>query len=189
MERYLCLLKFYSKMFTSGYMSDVELLKTYRLFLRDYMKLLRENPSYEIDRNSTLYRDGNCYSYALRLPTPRIFSDNYKAKTGYDFSHDIGFLSDREYSNDICTCYDNLRCDLDFLGIHYYESDIDKSNNHGGYKILFLKSYDDFHFLREDSDGTWSHKRGYDSFIERTSYDSELFDDFKRVKTLEIVMK
>lgn len=189
MEKYLKLIEFYSKVFTSGNMSELDLLKMYREFLREYTRLCKENPSFEQDYRWNLYSEGNCYCYALMLPTPEIFARTYMSKSKSEFEHYIGFLSGKEYSDDIGVCYDNLRNDLDFLGIDYYETDIDTHNSHGGYKISFLKSIDDFHFIRQNTDGTWSHKRGYSSYIERTSFDAKILEDFKRVKTFEIVKR
>ena len=187
MEKYLKLISFYNKVFTSNYMSELDLLKLYREFLRDYIRLSKENPSFESDSKWKLYTEGNCYCYALMLPTPKVCVRAYYSKSKHEFPHDVGFLSGKEYSDDIDICYDNLRSDLDFLGVDYYETNNDAYNSHGGYKISFLKSIDDFHFLRQNIDGTWSHKRGYNSYIERTSFDAKIFEDFKHVKTLEIV--
>lgn len=189
MEKYLKLISFYNKVFTSNYMSELDLLKIYREFLRDYIRLSKENPSFESDSKWKLYTEGNCYCYALMLPTPRVFVRTYYSKGKHEFPHNVGFLSGKEYSDDIDICYDNLRSDLDFLGVDYYETNNDAYNSHGGYKISFLKSIDDFHFLRQNIDGTWSHKRGYNSYIERTSFDAKILEDFKHVKTLEIVKR
>lgn len=49
MEKYLKLISFYNKVFTSNYMSELDLLKVYREFLRDYIRLSEENPSFESD--------------------------------------------------------------------------------------------------------------------------------------------
>ena len=189
MDKYLKLIEFYSKVFTSRYKSELDLLKMYREFLKEYISISKENPFFEKDYRWNLYSEGNCYCYALMLPTPKAFVRAYYSKGKHEFPHDIGFLSGKEYSNDIAICYDNLRSDLDFLGIDYYETDIDECNSHNGYKISFLKSIDDFHFLRQNIDGSWSHKRGYNSYIERTSFDAKILEDFKRVKTLEIVKR
>lgn len=189
MEKYLKLISFYNKVFTSNYMSELDLLKVYREFLRDYIRLCKENPSFESDSKWKLYTEGNCYCYALMLPTPKVFVRAYYSKSKHEFPHDVGFLSGKEHSDDIDICYDNLRSDLDFLGVDYYETNNDAYNSHGGYKISFLKSIDDFHFLRQNIDGTWSHKRGYNSYIERTSFDAKILEDFKHVKTLEIVKR
>lgn len=170
-------------------MSELDLLKVYREFLRDYIRLCKENPSFESDSKWKLYTEGNCYCYALMLPTPRVFVRAYYLKSKHEFPHDVGFLSGKKYSDDIDICYDNLRSDLDFLGVDYYETTNDAYNSHGGYKISFLKSIDDFHFLRQNIDGTWSHKRGYNSYIERASFDAKILEDFKHVKTLEIVKR
>ena len=94
-------------------MSELDLLKIYREFLRDYIRLSKENPSFESDSKWKLYTEGNCYCYALMLPTPKVFVRAYYSKSTHEFPHDVGFLSGKEYSDDIDICYDNLRSDLD----------------------------------------------------------------------------
>lgn len=175
-------------MFTSGYMNDIDLLRIYREFLKDYIRICKSDPSYDKDSKWILYREGNCYS--LIISTPEVFISNYRCKSGYDFSHDVGFVSGHNYSDYVSDCIDNLKYDLDYLDyleIDYYDSDIDSSNKHNGYKIALYKSIDDFHFIRQNNDGSWSHKKGYDQIIERINPEDTLFDDFKLVKTLEIV--
>ena len=81
----------------------------------------------------------------------------------------------------------NLKSDLDSLGIYYYETDIDSINNHGGYKISLYYNYgEDFHFIREDFDGKWSHKMGYSGSIERVKPSERIFK-YNLVTTYEIV--
>ena len=61
-------------------------------------------------------------------------------------------------------------------------------NEHGGYKISLYESSDDFHFIRQNEDGTWSHKLGYSDLVERIDNPSKyLFDEYECIKTLEIV--
>ena len=46
-----------------------------------------------------------------------------------------------------------------------YQCDPDKPCSKGFYKIMLVKApdpmYQDFHFYRQDKDGTWSHKQGW----------------------------
>ena len=89
--------------------------------------------------------------------------------------------------NYIMINFDNLKSDLDSLGIYYYETDIDSINNHGGYKISLYYNYgEDFHFIREDFDGKWSHKMGYSGSIERVEPSERIFK-YNLVTTYEIV--
>lgn len=74
-------------MFTSGYMNDIDLLRTYREFLKDYIRICKSDPSYDKDSKWILYREGNCYS--LIISTLEVFISNYRCKSGYDFSHDV----------------------------------------------------------------------------------------------------
>lgn len=192
MEKYLKLISFYNKVFTSNYMSELDLLKVYREFLRDYIRLSKENPSFESDSKWKLYTEGNCYCYALMLPTPKEFYDAYmNACVDVDlplsFHHDVGFISEKKCSLKPSKLLDNLKSDLDSLGIYYYETDIDSINNHGGYKISLYYNYgEDFHFIREDSDGKWSHKMGYSGSIERVEPSERIFK-YNLVTTYEIV--
>lgn len=51
MDKYLELINFIfmEKMFTSGYMNDIDLLRTYREFLKDYIRICKSDPSYDKD--------------------------------------------------------------------------------------------------------------------------------------------
>lgn len=172
-------------MANSAYMSKLDLLKLYRDFVKEYIKVSKKIPDFYKDKH--FYLNGNCYCYALMIPTPDIFNDSYNSKSKFAFSHDVGFLAGNEYSNDVGDCITNLKDDLEFLDISYYDSDIDEETKHNGYKIAFYKSPDDFHFLRENKDGTWSHKLGYDGKIVRVIPDDIILGNYKYVKTLELV--
>lgn len=184
-KEYIKLISLYNAMANSAYMSKLELLKLYREFIKEYIKVSKKIPDFY--RDNHFYLNGNCYCYALMIPTPDVFNDSYNSKSKLAFSHDIGFLTGNEYSNDVGDCITNLESDLDFLNISYYDSDIDEENKHNGYKIAFYKSFDDFHFLRENKDGTWSHKLGYDGKIVRVVPDDIILGDYRYVKTLELV--
>lgn len=173
-----------------GKVSRKEIYKLYRRYLKLYMLLPIKNPKF--DKNNPLYFNGNCYCYALMLPTPKEFYDSYM-NAPEDISlplvlrHDVGFISNRKDSLRPTKLLDNLRSDLDSLGIEYYETYISSKNNHGGYKIsLYCDPCIDFHFIREDSDGKWSHKLGYAGSIERID-PSERIYNYNLVTTYEIV--
>lgn len=117
MEKYLKLISFYNKVFTSNYISELDLLKVYREFLRDYIRLSKENPSFESDSKWKLYTEGNCYCYALMLPTPRVFVRAYYSKSKHEFPHDVGFLSGKKYSDDIILVLKELLLMQKFLKI------------------------------------------------------------------------
>ena len=173
-----------------GKVSRKEIYKLYRRYLKLYVLLPIKNP--EFDKNNPLYFNGNCYCYALMLPTPKEFYDAYMnacddVDLPLSFHHDVGFISEKECSLKPSKLLDNLKIDLDSLGIYYYETDIDSINNHGGYKIsLYYNDGEDFHFIRDDFDGKWSHKMGYSGSIERVEPSERIFK-YNLVTTYEIV--
>ena len=76
------------------------------------------------------------------------------------------------------------------LGIKWYKSGINKPNSHGGYKIAVYFSDDDFHFLRQNRDFSWSEKQGYTNRVLKVDDPlclSKIYKNYKHVKTLEIV--
>ena len=91
-----------------------------------------------------LYREGNCYS--LIISTPEVFISNYRCKSGYDFSHDVGFVSGHNYSDYVSDCIDNLKYDLDYL------KDYDIKNNNCTIKAG-TSGY--FYTNKEISNGTY----------------------------------
>lgn len=133
---------------------------------------------------------GNCYTYALDLygshsifPSPAIY---------------VGFLSG--YKGDILSGKELLErfyADCDTLGIKAYDSSIRSENVHGGYKlaIYFGKHTEygdlDFHFLRENSDGSWSERAGYDGKVKLYEGEPKLKLDrefsYEMIKVVEIV--
>ena len=162
-----------------GKVSRKEIYKLYIRYLKLYMLLPLKNP--EFDKNNPLYFNGNCYCYALMLPIPEEIYNAY-INAPEDISlplvlrHDVGFISNRKDSLRPTKLLDNLRSDLDSLGIEYYETYISSKNNHGGYKIsLYCDPCIDFHFIRE-----------YAGSIERID-PSERIYNYNLVTTYEIV--
>lgn len=55
--------------------------------------------------------------------------------------------------------------DMDLLDVDIRISSVDEPLKADEWKIAIYYSDHDFHFMRQDSDGTWSHKVGYTPFI------------------------
>ncbi len=99
----------------------------------------------------------NCYHYALNYRGPR--SDVY-------FPGEFSFcLTNRHFSKGFLTFdefHDLLFADCFTLGIKIRDADVMDAVNPGEWKIAFFESKShknwDFHFLREDMHGQWSHK-------------------------------
>ena len=160
-----------------------DIYRLYRDYLKLSMKLSFNNPSFEMDKSKYPY--GNCYSYALGLRCPKIFARMFDEKCIIFFPYNVGLMQTSFTSHDKCEL--DLESDLDSLGIKHFDVDYDEPCEHGGYKISLYESDDDFHFIRENSDGSWSHKLGFSASVEKVKPSKYLFDEYEYVKTLEIV--
>lgn len=164
-----------------------EIKKLYIRYLYLSTKVSTNNPKYkDFDMD---YAGGNCYCYALGFLTPEEFNIPYHRIISKHMSHNIGFISGNV--TDIASkeeIVDNFLLDLDYLGIKHFETGVNDKNRHGGYKISFFKSPHDFHFIRQNIDGVWSHKLGYTPTIEKIEMPQErVLGRYNYVKTLEIV--
>lgn len=106
----------------------------------------------------------NCYAYALGS----TFKDN---DTEAKYVFNLGALSKMYFPDTKEQAEEALKADMKELGISceksYYEEKLEKDE----WKIA-LFFYDepgdeDFHLMREDSDGYWSHKVGLDGPINK----------------------
>ncbi len=178
----------YKKLFTEfDHMCSLDVLDLYREYLKLSVKLGTNSPVF--DEKFGKYAHCNCYCYALGITAPYEFVKRYEYKEIDDLSHNLGFMDDRfRYSLDLDMNLSGLQSDLELLGIDSYETTMLHEPSHNGYKIAFFKAYDDFHFIRQNSDGSWSHKLGYTPKIERIEMPQErVLGRYNYVKTLEIV--
>ena len=161
-----------------------DIYKLYRDYLKLCMMTSTNHPNFDYDKD--LYPYGNCYCYALGFRCPSIFAKHFNEKCLIFFPYNIGLM--HSFFTNHKTYVGDLESDLDTLGVKYFETDYDMPNEHGGYKISLYESSDDFHFIRQNEDGTWSHKLGFSDLVERIDNPSKyLFDEYECIKTLEIV--
>lgn len=165
--------------------SKIELMKLYRRYLYLSSRVSTNNPLYKNDKDN--YKEGNCYCYALGFITPSIFNDIFARFDEKMIRHNIGFISDTfidiNSSSDLMFGFEN---DLSYLGIKYYNSNIESDNNHNGYKVSLYRGFDDFHFVRQNIDGSWSHKIGYEPIVIKCT-DPRNVLDYELLNTYEIV--
>ena len=186
LKTYNDMLKLYLRLKSDEKLSECEVLKIYREYLKLSMKMSFNSPSFIEGRDD--YKNGNCYCYAMGFNTPRIIGKKYFESCSRTLRHNVGFISNLPYSNDRKSIIRALESDLRCLNIEFYECEPDSKNIHGGYKIALFRSYYDFHFVRENSDSTWSHKKGYRNQIIRLERLPIILDrDYDYVKTYEIV--
>jgi len=168
-------------------LDENQITDLYIEYLKLFVQIGTNNPEYSKDFDK--YFLCNCYCYALGFKYPTLFHHIYKHITDEDFGHNIGFISKKDYIKDINMILETLYSDLDILKISVYDSSINTHPKHGGYKIsLFLEnSGEDFHFIRQNYDGSWSDKIGYTSTIRQLDYPEPEDLNYKHVKTIEIV--
>ncbi len=172
----------------------------YRRYLKLYVKI---SPSkVKSDEEWPYYN--NCYFYALDLPTPKEFSlvcQNNLTSDRTFFKTYVGLISKEENSKNALksekALLDLVYADIDALNIKAFDSSIFSENKHNGYKIAIFydgKSFrPDYHFVRQNEDGIWSSKLGYEP--EFTYSDNPLnyinnnnpFRKYELIKTLELV--
>ncbi len=162
-----------------------EIRKLYIRYLYLSTKISTNNPKFkDFDMD---YAGGNCYCYALGFLTPEEFNVPYHKITSKHMSHNIGFISgnitDIDSKEEIVEIF---LLDLDYLGIKHFETDVNGKNRHDGYKVSLYNCYDDFHFSRQNKDGSWSQKIGYTSTILKCS---DPLDNlyYRYITTFEIV--
>lgn len=186
LKTYNDMLKLYLRLKSDEKLSECEVLKIYREYLKLSMKISFNSPFFIEDKDN--YKNGNCYCYAMGFNTPRIIGKKYFESCSRTLRHNVGFISGLPYYNDRKSIIRALESDLRCLNIEFYECEPDSKNIHGGYKIALFRSYYDFHFVRENSDSTWSHKKGYCNQIIRLEKLPIILDrDYDYVKTYEIV--
>lgn len=173
------LLLIYSQMLKTC--DERKYFELYKMYLQLLVKLSTNKPVFE--ENQKKYTNGNCYSYALGLSNPDGVS-NVIMQTGMNIGYVGGSLVT---SNDPEKYLYGIQKDFETLEVDFYDSAIGEENKHGGYKIAFYVSPKDFHFIRQNIDGSWSHKVGYSKVIKMVNEPGETFEGYKRVKTLEIV--
>ena len=166
-------------------------ISLYKRYLQLVVYLDSILPSYNTPVN------GNCYFYALNININKIFMLSYHKLMRSNLLTNLGLNKPRCYLYSASNILDYLYSDLEYLNIAYYNSDINMINKHNGYKIAIFREVNyqmDYHFIREDINGLWSHKLGYTNKYERNidlwalinNYNKDLLQ-YEYLKTIEIV--
>lgn len=166
-------------------MTTDEIVDLYIEYLKLSVCLGTNKPDFE--ENINKYSGTNCYCYALGISFPKLFEDRYMDAEIDEFSHNLGFISQSRDARNVDEELENLYRDLNVLNIKFYETDIYSENRFGGYKIALYSAPDDFHFIRQNSNGLWSEKQGYTSRIVQMEQPKCRNKRYKLIKTLEIV--
>lgn len=190
----------------------MNILKRKKALLTIYKKLLSCKTSEEVMNlyveylkimvNAPLCNDyfgnkiGNCYTYALGFICPDLFNISSKILSGGPININVGFISSDKKSTvrvkSEKEVLDNFYADCEELKIKVFNSKVNASFKHNGYKVFIFVPYDiketgDFHFVRQNYNGELIHKNGYLGEVVRLNSLEEIDKDYQLVKTLELV--
>ncbi len=183
------------------YKSELKIKELYRMYLKLMVLIQRNIPEFD----NGLFNEGTtCYLYALDLDMPdsiAYFKDDFDyAKYNIDLGNISGYMypfnkENKPTENDILNL---LAKDLKYLKIKSYPSTINSPCTHCGYKIaIFLedaRNYD-YHFVRQNADGSWSAKLGNEDLVVQSDNPLAYLNQniysiptyYKYIKTLELV--
>ena len=110
-------------------------------------------PIYNPEEWSKRSRDFNCYAYVLQI--------NNISLEELDPGFTIGItMKKKEITAE--SVLKNFLIDCENLNLNVSKTTIDEEIGKDAYKIaLFVINGFTFHFIRQDSNGAWSHKRGW----------------------------
>lgn len=165
--------------------SEDEVKELYKRYIYLESRVSTNSPSFKDDKDKYIY--GNCYCYALGFTTPDVFSDVYGRFKKKMMTHNIGFISGNII--DVLSPDDlmfGFEIDMSYLGIKHFDSEVDKPNLHNGYKVSLYRGFKDFHFTRQNNDGSWSHKVGYEPIVIKCTDPLQVLD-YEIIHTYEIV--
>lgn len=117
-------------------------------------------PIWEPEKWKDVRFETNCYAYALDIPIKTQFHSDYWV--GRYSAENSRQFTDTEY-NSTRELVEAFLNDLYELGIEVSSYRPNEISQKGSYNIglLYERVPDDFHFVRQDVDGSWSHKLGF----------------------------
>lgn len=152
----------------------------YKVLKRELKKCISKNnypPQYSPQKWNN--KKFNCYLYALDLCMDfQPYLDDGRIVPGIP-----GFLS-RAENNDYREIKEKTLQyfieDCEILNLNISETTLDEKINKNEYKIaVYVEEYDDFHFVRQDSNGKWSEKAGWGGDIRQVKKEDIVSDSYK----------
>ena len=134
----------------------------YEEFINQVKKTIQEQPIPPM-YNPDEWKDKNfnCYLYALRACMNFDYF-GYKIAPGFIFKE---IESKPKFDKEYVLRY--LKKDCEILGLNILPSKIDEPIGENEYKIaVYVFERRDYHFARQDSNGNWSEKDGWNKEIE-----------------------
>ncbi len=172
--------------------------KTYYYFIRLYLEYLKvivqlQSKLPSLRRDQFSYACGNCYSYALGYSFPKSFKRILDQVNEGKFNFNLGFIGNRMelLTKNYRQMLDNFYLDCEALQVEVFDTDAYSINQHGGYKVMlfFEREGCDFHFIRQNTNGSWSERYGLNGQIQlvRRFVPPVIKNHYDLVKTLEVV--
>lgn len=112
--------------------------------------------------NEDVLHGSNCYSYAVNAPKNPTLNRYFTMQPGQSVDNEYGvYFSQRDFEN-IYPVLSVVSEDAAKLGFGFIRIDADAVCDPGFYKVAFVldPNYPDYHWYRQNSDGSWSHKPG-----------------------------
>lgn len=169
--------------------STQEIFSLYSEFLKLDVMVSTNHPLFSYDLGYY-----NCYSYAQNFSFPPLFQERYELFESSFFPFNPGFIGNPSemWTDDINQTIDNFYADCDALKMKVYNNHMKDLPQHGGYSVLFYMEIEDgevedFHFLRRNQNGVWSHKEGFVTIPSLIVPTFVMEDTLKLVKSFEIV--
>ena len=140
-------------------LNEKETYEFYKNHLSNFKTVLKDTNNNLVTANDCDY---NCMSYALGVFDEWLEIDSFRCT----------FLKEEEVLNDVfCDCCNELEERFAVRRLSGPAASLEANER----LIAFRIGYDDFHFVRQNSDGSWTHKPGWDYIREMS--EGELFDD------------
>ena len=135
-------------------------------------------------------KEFNCYAYALRICVDLRAYYNREIVPGF-----LSIGKNAFYQESPETMLKLFKQDCETLNLKVSETSLNEPLNENEYKVAVYAcacgNYKDFHFIRQDSNGNWSHKRGWLKPIETYEEKDILkkFGIYEFVKMFKIAKK
>lgn len=129
----------------------------------------------------SIYADSNCYSYAL--------GSGYKENRHSEgYIYNLGSMSGYDPPKDNKEAEEAFMSDMKVLGIKVRKSSLDEEMQEGEWKVVLFFAceldeipFRDFHFARQNEDGSWSHKECIEGPVRQLSSNPEYYTDLDLV--------
>lgn len=126
-------------------------------------KSIRRNRYPIEDWRCSYYTNNNCYGYGLGA---EYNENNYKIfpeNEDEEYIYNLGCISGSKPARNIKEAERNFMADMKVLDILVRKSYLEERIQNGEWKVVLFYDQEDpdsynFHFARQDVDGTWSHK-------------------------------